>query len=105
MMTSSADLPGYLGCSSTGMPRPLSATVSRLPASSVTRVEARPPAEPPAFAVHRRGQPFRLPAVGVLEAEPFDPEGKQFHVREPAVRLGRQAVGEHQLRPIILMAA
>ena len=32
MITSSADLPGYLGCSSIGMPRPLSVIVSRLPA-------------------------------------------------------------------------
>ena len=31
MITSSADLPGYLGCGSTGMPRPLSVTVRRLP--------------------------------------------------------------------------
>ena len=31
MITSSADLPGYFGCSSTGMPRPLSKTVRRLP--------------------------------------------------------------------------
>ena len=35
MITSSADLPGYLGCGSTGMPRPLSLTVRRLPRPSV----------------------------------------------------------------------
>src|SRR3954465_3172959 len=44
MITSSADLPGYLGCGSTGMPRPLSNTVRRLPASSVTSMRLAWPA-------------------------------------------------------------
>ena len=51
MITSSADLPGNLGCGSTGMPRPLSLTVSRLPASSSTSMRVAWPATASSIAV------------------------------------------------------
>ena len=51
MMTSSADLPGYFGCGSTGMPRPLSKTVRRLPGSSVTSMRLAWPATASSIAL------------------------------------------------------
>ena len=51
MITSSADLPGYLGCASTGMPRPLSVTVRRLPGSSVTSMRLAWPATASSIAL------------------------------------------------------
>src|SRR3990167_2133374 len=44
MMTSSADLPGYLGCGSTGMPRPSSLTDRKPSASSLTSMVLAKPA-------------------------------------------------------------
>ena len=51
MITSSADLPGNLGCGSTGMPRPLSVTVRRLPGSSVTSIRLAWPATASSIAL------------------------------------------------------
>ena len=51
MITSSADLPGYLGCGSTGMPRPLSVTVRRLPVPSSTSMRVAKPATASSIAI------------------------------------------------------
>jgi hypothetical protein len=50
-ITSTDDLPGNLGCSSTGMPRPLSEMVSRLPSPSSTSIRVAWPATASSIAL------------------------------------------------------
>ena len=90
MITSSADLPGYLGCGSTGMPRPLSVTVRRLPGSSVTSMRLAWPATASSIALsmHFGGEVVERALVGAADVH----AGAAADRLEPLEHLDRMRV-------------
>ena len=104
-ITSSADLPGNLGCASTGMPRPLSLMVSRLPGSSVTSMRLAWPATASSIAVveHFGGEMVQRALVDAADVhagaaadrlEPFEHLDRGGVV---AFGCGRGGVGSEQV--------